>query len=187
MFTQRQLFFNHLAQTSDAPLALEIEKAKGVFLYDNKGKKYYDLISGISVSNVGHCHPKIVEAIKTQCEKYMHLMVYGEYIQSPQVLLSTKLAEILPSSLNSCYLVNSGSEAVEGALKLAKRFTGRSEIISFNNAYHGSTHGSLSIMGNESFKKVDFNGFVDTELNLELSLNLNKDKKNNKIIVYENN
>lgn len=152
MLTQRQLFFNHVAQTSDAPLALEIEKAKGVFLFDTKGKKYYDLISGISVSNVGHCHPKVVEAIKQQCETYMHLMVYGEYIQSPQVQLASKLANLLPSSLNSCYLVNSGSEAVEGALKLAKRFTGRSEIISFKNAYHGSTHGSLSVMGNESFK-----------------------------------
>lgn len=152
MLTQRQLFFNHVAQTSDAPLALEIEKAKGVFLFDTKGKRYYDLISGISVSNVGHCHPKVVEAIKQQCETYMHLMVYGEYIQSPQVQLASKLANLLPLSLNSCYLVNSGSEAVEGALKLAKRFTGRSEIISFKNAYHGSTHGSLSVMGNESFK-----------------------------------
>lgn len=152
MLTQRQLFFNHVAQTSDAPLALEIEKAKGVFLFDTKGKRYFDLISGISVSNIGHCHPKVVEAIKQQCETYMHLMVYGEYIQSPQVQLATKLANLLPPTLNSCYLVNSGSEAVEGALKLAKRFTGRSEIISFKNAYHGSTHGSLSVMGNEAFK-----------------------------------
>lgn len=154
MFTNRQLFFNHLAQTSETPLALEIEKAEGVHLFDVSGKKYLDLISGISVSNVGHCHPKVVEAIKEQLDKYMHLMVYGEYIQSPQTNLAKALSDLLPENLNSVYFVNSGSEAIEGAMKLTKRFTGRTEIISFENAYHGSTQGSLSIMGNEEFKSA---------------------------------
>ncbi len=154
MLTNRQLFFNHLAQTSDTPLALEIEKAEGVYLFGVSGKRYMDLISGISVSNVGHRHPKVTAAIHNQLDKYMHLMVYGEYIQSPQVQLAKLLAEHLPENLSSVYFVNSGSEAIEGAMKLAKRFTGRTEIISFNNGYHGSTHGSLSIMGNEEFKNA---------------------------------
>jgi acetylornithine/succinyldiaminopimelate/putrescine aminotransferase len=130
---------------------LEITHAKGVYMYDPDGRDYIDLISGVSVSNTGHCHPKVVEAVKSQAEKYMHLMVYGEIIQSPQVKYAERLASILPASLNSCYFVNSGSEAVEGALKLAKRYTGRSRIISFRNSYHGSTHGPLSIQGNERF------------------------------------
>lgn len=154
MFTQRQLFLDHLAQTSETPLALEIEKAEGIYLYDVSGKRYLDLISGISVSNIGHRHPKVIAAIKDQLDKYMHLMVYGEYIQSPQVQLAKKLSEHLPSNLSSVYFVNSGSEAIEGAMKLAKRFTGRTEIVSFKNAYHGSTQGSLSIMGNEEFKNA---------------------------------
>ncbi|MES2396933.1 MAG: aspartate aminotransferase family protein [Bacteroidota bacterium] len=154
MLTQRQLFFNHLAQTSETPLALEIEKAEGIYLTDVSGKRYMDLISGISVSNVGHRHPKVLAAIHHQLEKYMHLMVYGEFIQSPQVQLAKLLSDHLPENLSSVYFVNSGSEAIEGAMKLAKRFTGRTEIISFKNAYHGSTHGSLSIMGNEEFKNA---------------------------------
>jgi acetylornithine/succinyldiaminopimelate/putrescine aminotransferase len=154
MLTHRQLFLDHLAQTSETPLALEIERAEGVYMYDASGKRYLDLISGISVSNVGHRHPKVVAAIKDQLDKYMHLMVYGEYIQSPQVKLSKALADVLPEQLHSVYFTNSGSEAVEGALKLAKRFTGRTEMISFENAYHGSTHGSLSLMGNEEFKNA---------------------------------
>ncbi|MES2286729.1 MAG: aspartate aminotransferase family protein [Bacteroidota bacterium] len=154
MLTQRQLFFNHLAQTSETPLALEIEKAEGIYLIDVSGKRYMDLISGISVSNVGHRHPKVLAAIHNQLEKYMHLMVYGEFIQSPQVQLAKLLSDQLPENLSSSYFVNSGSEAIEGAMKLAKRFTGRTEIISFKNAYHGSTHGSLSIMGNEEFKNA---------------------------------
>ena len=154
MLTQRQLFFQHLAQTSEAPLALEIEKAEGIYLFDKNGKSYIDLISGISVSNTGHRHPEVVAAIKSQLDNYMHLMVYGEYIQTPQVRLATMLSDILPESLNSTYFVNSGSEATEGALKLAKRYTGRGEIIAFKNAYHGSTHGSLSVMGNEYFKQA---------------------------------
>jgi acetylornithine/N-succinyldiaminopimelate aminotransferase len=154
MLTQRQLFFRHVAQTSEKPLALEIEKAKGMYLYDSKGRKYLDLISGISVSNTGHCHAEVVNAVKKQSEKFMHLMVYGEYIQPPQVRLAAMLAEILPPALDCTYFVNSGTEATEGALKLAKRYTGRSEIIACKNAYHGSTHGSLSVMGNEHFKQA---------------------------------
>lgn len=151
---QRELFYNFIAQTSDSPLALEIESAKGIYLFDKSGKKYTDLISGISVSNIGHTHPKVVEAIKNQADKYLHLMVYGEYIQNPQVILAKNLCNLLPENLNSVYFVNSGSEAVEGALKLAKRFNRRTEIIAFNNAYHGSSHGSLSVMGNEYFKNA---------------------------------
>lgn len=154
MISQRQLFLNHIAQTSETPLALEIEKAEGIYLFDTSGKRYIDLISGISVSNVGHRHPKVISAIKQQLDRYMHVMVYGEYIQSPQVKLAKLLSDNLSGNLSSVYFVNSGSEAIEGAMKLAKRFTGRTEIISFKNAYHGSTQGSLSIMGNEEFKNA---------------------------------
>ena len=150
--SQKQLFLQHVAQTSPAPLALEIISAKGIYLNDVNGKQYIDLISGISVSNIGHCHPEVVEAVKKQAETFMHLMVYGEYVHSPQVTLAKALTNLLPATLNAVYFVNSGAEATEGALKLAKRFTGRSEIISFKNAYHGSTHGALSVMGNEDFK-----------------------------------
>jgi putrescine aminotransferase len=150
----RQLFLSHLAQTTDFPLMIEIEKAEGVFLYGPDGKSYLDLISGIGVSNVGHRHPKVLEAIQSQLDKYLHLMVYGEYVQSPQVQLAKALCETLPKKLDNVYLVNSGSEAVEGALKLAKRYTNRREIISCVNAYHGSSHGSLSVGGNEIFKRA---------------------------------
>ena len=149
---QRQLFLCHVAQTSPAPMALEIEKGEGVYLIDTKGKKYFDLISGISVSSLGHCHPKVVEAITKQANTFMHTIVYGEFVQSPQVNLAKALTDLLPASLDSVYFVNSGAEATEGAMKLAKRVTGRTEIISFKNAYHGSTHGALSIMGSEEFK-----------------------------------
>jgi acetylornithine/N-succinyldiaminopimelate aminotransferase len=154
MLTNHQLFLKHLGQTSDAPMMLEIVKAEGIYMYGPDGQKYIDLISGVSVSNTGHRHPKVVEAIKNQVDQYMHLMVYGELIQSPQVRYAERLAEILPPALNSCYFVNSGSEAVEGALKLAKRYTGKSRIISFKNAYHGSTHGALSIQGSEVFRNA---------------------------------
>ena len=153
MLTDRQLFLNNLAQTSDSPLALEITHAEGVFIYDSSGKKYIDLISGISVSNIGHRHPAVVKAIKDQADKYLHLMVYGEYIQSPQVKLAAALAGLLPEKLDNCYFVNSGSEAVEGALKLAKRYTGRQKMVAFENAYHGSTHGSLSVIGDDRYQK----------------------------------
>lgn len=150
----RQLFLSHLAQTTDFPLMIEVEKAEGVYLYGPNGEKYIDLISGIGVSNVGHRHPKVLQAIQEQLDKYLHLMVYGEYVQSPQVQLAKALCETLPPSLDNVYLVNSGSEAVEGALKLAKRYTNRREIISCVNAYHGSSHGSLSVGGNEIFKRA---------------------------------
>lgn len=153
MTTQRSLFLQHVAQTSDFPLCLEIVKAEGMYMYDVDDKKYMDLISGISVSNLGHRHPNIIHAVKEQLEKYTYLMVYGEFVQSPQVKLAQLLTQQLPSSLSSCYFVNSGSEANEGAMKLAKRYTGRKEIISFKNAYHGSTQGCLSIIGDDDFKK----------------------------------
>jgi len=153
MPTQRSLFLQHVAQTSDFPLCLEIEKAEGMYMTDVDGKTYLDLISGISVSNLGHRHPNVINAVKEQLEKYTYLMVYGEFVQSPQVKLAQLLCSQLPSPLSSCYFVNSGSEANEGAMKLAKRYTGRKEIISFKNAYHGSTQGCLSIIGGDDFKK----------------------------------
>jgi acetylornithine/succinyldiaminopimelate/putrescine aminotransferase len=152
MSTHRELFLRHVAQTSPAPLALEIERAEGSYLFDASGKRYTDLIAGISVSNVGHRHPHVLAAIHAQLDKYMHLMVYGEYVQTPQVRLAQKLASLLPAPLDCTYFTNSGTEAIDGALKLAKRVTGRSQLISFRNAYHGSTHGPLSIMGSETFK-----------------------------------
>jgi acetylornithine/succinyldiaminopimelate/putrescine aminotransferase len=154
MLNLRLLFLNHNAQTTDFPLSLEITHAEGLFLFDQAGKKYLDLISGIGVSSIGHRHPKVIDAIKNQADRYLHLMVYGEYIQTPQTLLAAKLATLLPANLSSIYLVNSGSEAIEGAMKLTKRYTGRSEIIACKNSYHGSTHGALSIMGNETFKQA---------------------------------
>ena len=152
-FTNRQLFQKFLAPTSDSPLALEIVKAKGIYLYDKEGKSYIDLISGIAVSNVGHRNKNIISAIKKQLDLYMHLMVYGEYIQSPQVLLAQALVNSTKDpSLNQVYFTNSGTEAVEGAMKLAKRYTGRTNFISCINAYHGSTQGALSLAGDENFK-----------------------------------
>lgn len=154
MLTQRQLFLQHNAQTTLEPLLLEFVKASGMYLYDVEGKKYMDLIAGIGVSNVGHCHPAVVEAVKNQAEKYMHIMVYGEFVQSPQVDFAKALADILPPSLNCTYFVNSGTEAVEGGMKLAKRYTHRTEFIACNHSYHGSTQGALSLMGNEEFKQA---------------------------------
>ena len=172
--SQRQLFLQHVAQTSPAPLGLEIERAEGLYLYDVNGKQYADLISGIGVSSLGHCHPAVVKAVQEQAAKFMHLMVYGEYVYSPQVQLAALLAKQLPTSLNSVYITNSGTEATEGALKLAKRYTGRTRIVSFKNAYHGSTHGALSVMGSEYFKNafrpllpdvqhLEFNNIEDLE------------------------
>ncbi len=150
----RANFFRHLGQTSSFPLALEIVRAEGLYMHGADGKEYLDLISGISVSALGHCHPAVVQAVKAQAEKYMHLMVYGEFVQSPQVQLAALLSEVLPEQLEQAFLVNSGSEAVEGALKLAKRHTGRTQVIAFQNAYHGSSHGSLSVTGNEGLKRA---------------------------------
>ncbi|MBD1366889.1 aspartate aminotransferase family protein [Mucilaginibacter sp. ZT4R22] len=154
MLTLRQLFLNNNAQTTHFPLLLEFERAEGVYMYDKQGNAFTDLISGIGVSNLGHSNPQVIAAIKAQVDKYMHLMVYGEYVQSPQVRFAEKLVSILPESLNSVYFTNSGAEAVEGALKLAKRFTGRQQIVAMHNSYHGSSHGALSVMGNEEFKQA---------------------------------
>jgi len=150
----RQLFQQHVAQTSPAPVGLEIVSASGNYLYDADGKKYLDLIGGISVCNIGHGHPQVIAAIKEQAEKYLHVMVYGELIQSPQVQYASLLAAHLPHSLNCVYFTNSGTEATEGAIKLARRATGRTDVISCNNAYHGNTLGSLSVMGSEYWRNA---------------------------------
>ena len=163
---KRELFLRHVAQTSPAPLALEIVKAKGSTLVDAAGKKYLDLIAGISVCNVGHRHPKVVKAIKKQVDDYMHLLVYGEMIETPQVQYAKWLTDHLPPSLNSVYFTNSGAEATEGAMKLAKRVTNRTQIIAFNKSYHGSTQGALSIMGDEYWRNA-FRPLLPDVLHLE--------------------
>jgi len=150
----RRLFLRHVAQTSPNPLGLEIASAEGMHLYDASGMAYLDLIGGISVCNTGHRHPRVVQAIKDQADKYLHLLVYGELIQSPQVQYATLLVSHLPPSLNSIYFTNSGAEATEGAMKLAKRVTGRTNILAFNQSYHGSTQGALSIMGDEYWRNA---------------------------------
>jgi acetylornithine/N-succinyldiaminopimelate aminotransferase len=150
----RRLFLQHVAQTSPNPLGLEIDKAEGIYLYDPSGKQYIDLIGGISVCNIGHCHPRVVQAIKDQADRYLHVLVYGELVQSPQVQYATLLAANLPASLNSVYFTNSGAEAVEGAMKLAKRVTGRVEIVAFQQSYHGSTQGALSLIGDEYWRNA---------------------------------
>ncbi len=143
----RKQFLAHVGQTSPSPMLVEVERAEGTFFYTPEGKRYYDLVAGVSVSNVGHCNPAVVRAVQEQAARYMHVMVYGELVETPQVEYASKLASLLPGGLESVYFVNSGAEAVEGALKLAKRFTGRTELISMRRAYHGSTHGSMSMMG----------------------------------------
>lgn len=153
-YDNHRLFLRHVAQTSSAPLGLEIAKAEGLYLYDPAGKAYLDLIGGISVCNTGHRHPRVVEAIKDQADRYLHLLVYGELVQSPQVEYATLLSASLPPSLNSVYFTNSGAEAVEGAMKLAKRLTGRTDIVAFNQSYHGSTQGALSIIGDEYWRNA---------------------------------
>jgi len=169
----RQLFLKHLAQTSEFPLMLEIESAEGIYLFDKSGKSYIDLISGIGVSSLGHRHPKVIDAIKNQLDKYLHTLVYGEFVLSPQVLLATLIADNLPDPLDSVYFVNSGSEATEGAMKLAKRYTGRYEIISCFDAYHGSTQGSASLMSDTFFTQPFrplLPGIRHIEFNNEVSL-----------------
>ncbi len=151
MLTNRQLFLSHQAQTTNFPLMLEVSKAEGVFLYDSTGKKYLDFISGISVSSLGHGNEAVNTAIKNQVDKYLHLMVYGEFIQEPTALLAKKITDYLPKNLDCVYLVNSGAEATDGALKLAKRVTNKSKIIACKNAYHGSTHAALSLNSNEYY------------------------------------
>ena len=150
----RSQFLNHLAQTSDAPLALDIVKAQGNYLYDRTGKAYLDLIGGISVCNVGHTHPKVVAAIQKQAGSYLHVMVYGELIQSPQVDYASQLAQLLPDPLSAVYFTSSGSEATEGAIKLARRVTGKVEIVAAHKSYHGSTLGALSVMGDEYWRNA---------------------------------
>lgn len=152
MYSHRKLFLEHCAQTSPTPMGLEIIKARGLYMTDVHKKKYMDLISGISVSALGHAHPTVVRAVQKQARTYMHLMVYGEYVQHPQVKTAKLLADILPPNLHSVYFTNSGSEAIEAAMKLAKRVTGRYEFVAMENAYHGSTQGALSLMGNPYFR-----------------------------------
>ncbi|UJF30170.1 aspartate aminotransferase family protein [Kaistella sp. 97-N-M2] len=146
-------FFKYQAQTTQFAAGFEVEKAAGSYIYGKDGKKYLDFVAGVSANTLGHSHPKIVEAIKTQAEKYLHVMVYGEYAQEMPVKLCQLLAEATPEPLEVTYLVNSGAEAIDGSLKLAKRYTGREEIISFHNSYHGNTHGALSVSGNEYHKR----------------------------------
>src|SRR6195952_4478556 len=173
--TNRQLFLDHIGQTSSSPLAIEIVKAEGCKMWDANGKEYIDLIGGISVCNVGHRHPKVINAIKNQLDNYMHIMVYGELIQSPQTAYAKLLTDNLPLLLNSVFFTASGTEATEGAMKLAKRYTGRTQIIAFKNSYHGSTQGSLSIIGDEYWRNafrpllpdilhLDFNDFACIDL-----------------------
>jgi len=150
----REIFLRHVAQTSPASLAFEIERAECATLFDVKGNAYIDLIGGISVANMGHGHPKILAAIRAQLDKYLHVMVYGEFVQSPQVRYAQRLCSLLPSTLNSVYFTNSGAEAVEGAMKLAKRYTNRTRIISFQGSYHGSTQGALSVIGDEYWRQA---------------------------------
>ena len=146
MKTLRQEFLAHVGQTSPEPLLIEVQRAEGVYYYTPEGKRYYDLVSGVSVNNVGHANPQVTAAVQRQAADYMHIMVYGEMVERPQVQYATKIAGLLPEPLDSVYFVNSGSEAVEGALKLAKRYTGRHKMMSMHCAYHGSNHGSLSMM-----------------------------------------
>ena len=150
----RQLFLEHVGQTSDNPMMLEVERAEGIYLYGRDGKRWIDLISGVSVSAVGHGNRQVIDAICSQAQDYLHLMVYGEAVESPQVRYAQRIASLRPDPLDTVYFVNSGSEAVEGALKLAQRYTGRTEIIYYKNAYHGSTHGSLSVMGGEEYRNA---------------------------------
>ncbi len=152
--TNRSLFFQHLAQTSPEPIGIEMKSAEGIYLYDINNKKYIDGISGFSVANIGHSNPNVIKAVEEQSKQYMHLIVYGEFIQQPQVQYAKLLADNLPESLNSVYFTNSGAEATEGAMKLAKRATGRSKILCFNKSYHGSTQGALSVMGDEYFRNA---------------------------------
>lgn len=171
----RQLFLNHVGQTSEAPLCLNIVKASGSKMWDNQNKEFIDLIAGISVCNIGHCHPKVVDAIKKQAEMYLHIMVYGEFVENPQVDYATLLASTLPTQLNSVFFTASGSEATEGAMKLSKRYTGRTQMASFKNSYHGSTQGALSVMGSEYWQQafrpllpgitqLNYNSFDDLDL-----------------------
>lgn len=174
MISNRELFLQNTAQTSNSPRLIEVEKAEGTYLYGPNGQKYLDLVSGFNVSNIGHRHPKVIEAIQKQIDKYLHVTVYGEFVQAPQVQFATKLLTTLPISFASVYLTNSGAEAVEGSMKIAKRYTGRRQIIAAKNAYHGSTQGALSLIGGTAYHEayapllpeiefIEFNNILDLE------------------------
>lgn len=154
MISNRELFLKNTAQTSDSPRLIEIDRAEGTYLYGPEGQKYLDLVSGFNVSNIGHRHPKVIQAIQAQLERYMHVTVYGEFVQAPQVQFATALLAQLPDSFQSVYLTNSGAEAVEGSMKIAKKFTGRRKIIAAKKAYHGSTQGALSLIGNPAYQEA---------------------------------
>jgi acetylornithine/N-succinyldiaminopimelate aminotransferase len=151
---EKSAFLNYQGQTSPFPFLLEVDRAEGIFIYDKSGKAYMDMIAGVAVNNIGHNHPKVVKALKEQIDRHLHVMVYGEFIQDAQLNFARKLASMLPEQLNCVYTVNSGTEAIEAALKLVKRVTGRTELVSFRGSYHGSTHGSMSVSGNEVKKQV---------------------------------
>ena len=173
----RKQFLEHIGQTSPSPMLVEVARAEGSFFYTPEGKRYFDLVAGVSVSNVGHANPEVVKAVQQQAADYMHVMVYGEMVERPQVEYATRLAELLPGNIDCVYFVNSGAEAVEVALKLAKRYTGRTELISMRRAYHGSTHGAMSMMGTPEgeewkaefrpllpdVKSINFNSFEDLQ------------------------
>ena len=150
----KETFLNYQGQTNPYPYLIDVDRAEGIYIYDKSGKTYMDMISGVAVNNIGHNHPTVTAAIKTQVDKHLHVMVYGEYIQDAQLNFAQKLASLLPNQLNCVYTVNSGTEANEAALKLAKRVTGRTELVSFRGSYHGSTHGSMSVSGNETKKEA---------------------------------
>ncbi|MFK8039262.1 MAG: aspartate aminotransferase family protein [Crocinitomicaceae bacterium] len=153
--TREETFLKHQAQTTPFPYLIDVDRAEGIYIWDQSGKRYMDMIAGVAVNNIGHRHPLVIEAIQKQLDKHLHVMVYGEYIQDSQIALAENLKSILPEQLNCSYIVNSGTEAIEAALKLAKRVTGRQQIVSTRNSYHGSTHGSMSVSGNET-KKANF-------------------------------
>ncbi|KGE13864.1 aspartate aminotransferase family protein [Sphingobacterium deserti] len=170
MISNRELFLQNTAQTSNSPRLVEVEKAEGIYLYGPQGQRYMDLVSGFNVSNIGHRHPKVLAAIQDQLDKYLHVTVYGEFVQAPQVQFATKLLEVLPTSFASVYFTNSGAEAVEGSMKIAKKFTGRRQILAAEQAYHGSTQGALSLIGNDEYRnayapllpEIDFIRFNDS-------------------------
>ncbi|HKV53282.1 MAG TPA: aminotransferase class III-fold pyridoxal phosphate-dependent enzyme, partial [Candidatus Binataceae bacterium] len=152
MSSARDHFLRHLAQTSEAPIGLEIERAEGCWLYTSDGRRYLDLIAGIGVSALGHGHPLVMEAIERQLRRHLHVMVYGEYVIESQAMLAARLASLLPASLDRVYFTNSGAEAIEGALKTARKYTGRGAFVAFEGAYHGDTLGALALAGNEAFR-----------------------------------
>ncbi|MCW8312737.1 aspartate aminotransferase family protein [Sphingobacterium sp. InxBP1] len=171
MLSNRELFLMNTAQTSSSPRLVEVVKAEGVYLYGPNGEEYMDLVSGFNVSNIGHRHPRVLDAIKEQLDQYLHVTVYGEFVQAPQVQFATELLAELPAPLQSVYFTNSGTEAVEGAMKIAKKYTGRRQILAAKKAYHGSTQGALSLIGNEDYRRayapllpeIDFISFNDME------------------------